>query len=160
MFIDSHLKNKASQIVENLKEQGLKIAFAESCTGGLLSALFTEIPGVSEVLDRSFVTYSNKAKVEMLGVDEDLLLKFGAVSEQVAKAMVIGALSNSDTDVAVSITGVAGPGGGTEEKPVGLVYVGVARKGGIIRVRKFNFSGDRCEVRARTLQDALEMLSF
>lgn len=158
MFFNSHLINKTSQIVEGLKKQKLKIAFAESCSGGLLSGLFTEISGASDVFDRSFVTYSNKAKVEMLGVNEDVLAKFGAVSFEVAKAMAIGALKNSDADIAISITGIAGPNGGSKEKPVGLVYVGFARKGEATKVRKFNFAGDRSQVRVATLEAVLGLL--
>ncbi len=156
---NAHLINKTSQIVEELKGQNKKIAFAESCTGGLLSGLFTEISGASDVLDRSFVTYSNKAKVEMLGVDQDSLEKHGAVSEIIAKQMANGALKNSDADLAVSITGIAGPGGGSKEKPVGLVYIGLAKKDGFSRVRKFNFAGDRSQVRVSVLKAVLEILS-
>lgn len=160
MFFNSYLINKVSQIVEELKKKNLKIAFAESCSGGLLSGLFTEISGVSDVLDRSFVTYSNKAKVEMLGVDKDSLDKYGAVSEIIAKQMAKGALKNSDADLALSITGIAGPNGGSKEKPVGLVYIGLAKKDGFVRVRKFNFVGDRSQVRLSVLKNGLEMFDY
>lgn len=161
MFFNSSLINKASQVTEDLKRRNLKISFAESCTGGLLSALFTEISGVSQVLDRSFVSYSDEAKVEMLGVNEEFLVKYGAVSSQTANAMAIGAINNSRADLSVSITGIAGPSGGSKEKPVGLVYIGLAKKGeNEIKTsyRKFNFSGDRADVRKRVLSEALDLL--
>lgn len=115
-------------LVALLKEEGYMIALAESCTGGLVAAALTSIPGSSEVFDRGFVTYSNAAKIEMLGVPEKLLAKHGAVSAEVAIAMAQGALKHSKANAAVAITGIAGPGGGTDEKPVGLVYIAAAVK--------------------------------
>ena len=115
-------------VLDDAERARLKIATAESCTGGLVAALLTEIPGSSSVVERGFVTYSNKAKEEMLGVPGDVLADFGAVSEPVARMMAEGALANSRANIAVSITGVAGPGGGTRMKPVGTVHLACARE--------------------------------
>jgi nicotinamide-nucleotide amidase len=144
-------------VVELLRERGLTLALAESCTGGLLSARLTDVPGVSAVLERAFVTYSNRAKTEELGVDPGLVARAGAVSEEVAAAMAAGARAAAKTDVAVSITGIAGPDGGTSEKPVGLVYVALSGAGGET-VRRHLFPGDRERVRLQATQVALEML--
>ena len=115
-------------ILDDAEQARLKIATAESCTGGLLAALFTEIPGSSSVFERGFVTYSNQAKEEMLGVPGDALADYGAVSEPVARMMAEGALTNSRANISVGITGVAGPGGGTRMKPVGTVHIACARE--------------------------------
>jgi nicotinamide-nucleotide amidase len=122
------LRNLAMLILDDAEQARLKIATAESCTGGLLAALFTEIPGSSSVFERGFVTYSNRAKEEMLGVPGDALADYGAVSEPVARMMAEGALGNSRANIAVGITGVAGPGGGTKMKPVGTVHIACARE--------------------------------
>ena len=122
------LHNVAMLILDDAEQARLKIATAESCTGGLLAALFTEIPGSSSVFERGFVTYSNRAKEEMLGVPGDALADYGAVSEPVARMMAEGALGNSRANIAVGITGVAGPGGGTRMKPVGTVHIACARE--------------------------------
>lgn len=127
MFPD-RLRNLAMLVLDDAERARLKIATAESCTGGLVAALLTEIPGSSTVVERGFVTYSNKAKEEMLGVPGDVLADFGAVSEPVARMMAEGALANSRANIAVSITGVAGPGGGTRMKPVGTVHLACARE--------------------------------
>jgi nicotinamide-nucleotide amidase len=127
MFPD-RLRNLAMLILDDAEQARLKIATAESCTGGLLAALFTEIPGSSSVFERGFVTYSNRAKEEMLGVPGDALADYGAVSEPVARMMAEGALGNSRANIAVGITGVAGPGGGTKMKPVGTVHIACARE--------------------------------
>jgi nicotinamide-nucleotide amidase len=127
MFPD-RLRNLAMLILDDAEQARLKIATAESCTGGLLAALFTEIPGSSSVFERGFVTYSNRAKEEMLGVPGDALADYGAVSEPVARMMAEGALANSRANIAVGITGVAGPGGGTKMKPVGTVHIACARE--------------------------------
>jgi nicotinamide-nucleotide amidase len=116
----------ASATLERLEKTGRRCAMAESCTGGLVSALLTSIPGSSHMVDRGFVTYSNEAKIEMLGVPEAIIKEHGAVSAPCAEAMAKGALARSGADVAVSITGIAGPGGGSDAKPVGLVYLAVA----------------------------------
>ncbi|MBC2777815.1 CinA family protein [Parasphingopyxis marina] len=127
-LLPPRLVDKARRVVEANRKAGRRIALAESCTGGLVGAALTEIPGSSDVFDASFVTYSNKAKVELLGVNQDVLDTFGAVSPAVAWAMAIGAQEKTDADVAVSITGVAGPGGGTEMKPVGTVVFARAKR--------------------------------
>lgn len=129
-MISSQLFNEAQAIIDGLRRRGLTLATAESCTGGLITAILTDIPGSSDVVDRGFVTYSNAAKTDMLGVDPALLAAHGAVSREVALAMAGGALGRSRADLAVSVTGVAGPTGGTAVKPVGLVYLAVASKAG------------------------------
>jgi len=122
------LRNLAMLILDDAEQARLRICTAESCTGGLVAALFTDIPGSSTVFDRGFVTYSNRAKEEMLGVPGDVLADYGAVSEPVARMMAEGALEASRANIAVAITGVAGPGGGTRMKPVGTVHVACARE--------------------------------
>ena len=135
------------------------IAAAESCTGGLVAAAITDVPGASAVLDRGFVTYSNEAKVEMLGVPLMLITQHGAVSGPVARAMAKGALAHSRADIAVSVTGVAGPSGGTARKPVGLVWFGLAVKGGLARIERRVFAdSDRNLVRLRASETALGLL--
>ena len=123
-MFDERLLREAESLLEACRTRGLKLATAESCTGGLIAALLTEIPGSSDVVERGFVTYSNEAKSEELGVPADLIAAHGAVSEPVARAMAEGALAHSHADLAVSVTGVAGPGGGSAAKPVGLVHLG------------------------------------
>ncbi len=140
-----------------LKDKKLTIASAESCSGGLISHTLTNISGSSEYFDRGIVSYSNKAKMELLGVSEDILEKYGAVSEQVAKAMAEGIRTKSNVDIGLSTTGIAGPTGGTKEKPVGLVYIGLSTKDEIL-VKKFQFSGDRLENKESTCEAALQML--
>jgi len=148
----------AKRLLALCRARGLKIATAESCTGGLVAAALTEIPGSSDVVDRGFVTYSNEAKHEMLGVPLATLKKFGAVSEQTAVAMAKGALKNSDADIAVSITGIAGPGGATPGKPVGLVHFAAAGRRDVIhRAKKFGDIGRR-KVRLGSVAEALDML--
>lgn len=139
--------------------RGLKIATAESCTGGLVAAVLTEVPGSSAVIDRGFVTYSNRAKTEMLAVDLTLIDRVGAVSKEVAVAMAEGALAHSTADLAVSITGIAGPDGGTADKPVGLVHFAAIRRGGsTIHVeRRFGDIG-RSAIRLASVREALAML--
>ncbi len=137
----------------------LRIATAESCTGGMIAAVLTDIAGSSDVFERGFVTYSNEAKTEMLGVPAELIAKFGAVSEQVAREMAAGALRHARADAAIAVTGVAGPGGGSKEKPVGLVYLAVARKGGEARCERQMFPGGRAEIRRATVARALELLA-
>lgn len=137
----------------------LRLATAESCTGGMIAAALTDIAGSSDVVERGFVTYSNEAKTEMLGVPAELIAKFGAVSEQVAREMAAGALRHARADVTVAVTGVAGPGGGSKEKPVGLVYLAIARKGGETRCERKVFTGDRAAIRRATVGRALEILA-
>ncbi len=144
-------------VVDLLRERGLTLALAESCTGGLLSARLTDVPGASAVLERAFVTYANRAKVEETGVDPALLERHGAVSEEVAAALAAGAMKAAGADVGVGITGIAGPDGGTAEKPVGLVFVATCGAAGT-RVRRSIFPGGRERVRFQATQVALEML--
>jgi nicotinamide-nucleotide amidase len=149
----------ARGVLELCRARGLRIATAESCTGGLVVAALTAIPGSSDVVDRGFVTYSNAAKAEMLGVPVTLIEAHGAVSEQVARAMAEGALARSSADIAVAVTGVAGPGGGSASKPVGLVHI-TAVRAGVAAHEECRF-GDlgRDAVREATVRKALEMLN-
>jgi nicotinamide-nucleotide amidase len=153
------ITDRAAALLDAYREKGLKIATAESCTGGLVAALLTEISGSSAVVERGFVTYSNEAKIELIGVPVELIAAHGAVSEPVARAMAEGALAHSRADVAVGITGVAGPTGGTATKPVGLVHFGLARKGAatIHLERRYGDLG-RETVRRRAVEDALALL--
>jgi nicotinamide-nucleotide amidase len=149
----------AQRTVDKAGAEGMMIAAAESCTGGLVAAAITDVPGASAVLDRGFVTYSNEAKVEMLGVPLMLIAQYGAVSGPVARAMAKGALAHSRADIAVSVTGVAGPSGGTARKPVGLVWFGLAVKSGGVRLERRVFTdGDRNLVRLRASETALRLL--
>lgn len=156
MFTDA-LKRQAATLLKRCERKKFKIATAESCTGGLLSALLTEIPGSSKVFERGFVTYSNAAKKKLLGVPGKTIKAYGAVSAETAAAMAKGALKHSKADIAVSITGIAGPDGGTKAKPVGLVYIATAR-GKKIKVEKFLFKGNRTSVRLGSITQALKML--
>jgi nicotinamide-nucleotide amidase len=149
----------AGALLDLCRAKNLTIAAAESCTGGLLAATLTEIPGSSDVFDRGFVTYSNAAKQAMLGVPESVLAAFGAVSRETARAMVDGALAAAGVDLAVAITGIAGPGGGLPGKPVGLVHFAAASRGGQLSEAEQRF-GDigRNTVRERSVAEALSML--
>lgn len=149
----------AAGVLDKARMEGLTLATAESCTGGLIAGLLTEIPGASDVFERGFVTYSNKSKEEMLGVPAALLRQHGAVSEAVARAMAEGAIRNSTAQLAVAVTGIAGPGGGTEEKPVGLVHIAAARAGEATRMQECRF-GDigRAAIRRATVRAALLLL--
>ncbi len=140
-----------------LVSKALTISTAESCTGGLISATLVNYPGISAVLSHGVVTYSNEAKIQLLGVKKETLDRFGAVSEETAKEMVEGLIRLTGTKVGISVTGIAGPGGGTEAKPVGLVYAGLYVNGRVM-VKKFNFSGTRQEIRNKTVQSVLEWL--
>lgn len=158
MMFPSPVLALAESILASAREKKLRIVTAESCTGGLIVACLTAIPGSSDVIDRGFVTYSNEAKTEALGVSQAMIQKRGAVSDEVARAMAEGALSRARAQVAVSCTGIAGPGGGSAEKPVGLVYVAVTRSGRT-EVKEFRF-GDigRDGVRRKTVEEALKLL--
>ncbi|HZO45185.1 MAG TPA: CinA family protein [Xanthobacteraceae bacterium] len=150
---------QATALLELCRRKKLRMATAESCTGGLIAATLTEIPGSSDVVDRGFVTYSNEAKQAMLGVPAATLKQFGAVSRETALAMASGALANSLADVVISVTGVAGPGGGSPGKPVGLVHFAAASKRGALihRERRYGDIG-RSEVRNASVLEALDML--
>jgi nicotinamide-nucleotide amidase len=150
----------AAEIITTARQHGLKIATAESCTGGLVAAVLTEIAGSSAVVDRGFVTYSNTAKSDLLDVPAGLIAERGAVSEEVARAMAEGALARSAADIVVAVTGIAGPGGGTPDKPVGLVHFAGAKRGGPMRhvIRLFRDSG-RSSIRLAAVREALAILS-
>jgi len=148
----------AARVVEVYAAKDLKLATAESCTGGLIGAALTDISGSSAVFERGFLTYSNEAKEEMLGVDPALLDAYGAVSGEVAVEMAAGALLWSEADVAVSVTGIAGPTGGTSEKPVGTVWFGVAALGAPVKAeRRLFVGGSRSFVRGKTVETALQL---
>ena len=157
MMIPKKSLDLAAEIIKGCTAKGLTVATAESCTGGLISACLTEIAGSSAVLDRGFVVYSNQAKHDLLGVPEELIERFGAVSEEVARAMAEGARTRAGVDLAVAVTGVAGPGGGTATKPVGLVHLALASHDQTSHTRSI-FDGDRQMVREATVQAALEQI--
>ena len=154
------ITERARALLEDCRTKALKIATAESCTGGLIAGALTAIAGSSDVVERGFVTYSNEAKIEMLGVPAELIARKGAVSMEVAMAMAEGALKHAPVDIVVGVTGIAGPGGGSEAKPAGLVHIAVARRGGARLHEECRF-GDvgRHEVREATVRKALEMMA-
>ena len=154
------IEEKAYSIIHDFTARGLMVATAESCTGGMIAGALTEIPGSSSVVDRGFVTYSNEAKMQMIGVSSETLAAHGAVSRETAIEMAKGALAGSSADVSVAVTGVAGPGGGSVEKPIGLVHLAAARRDGQMLHREMRY-GDigRQGVRLATLRTALEMLA-
>ena len=158
MFPDSVMR-LAKLLLKQASEAKLLIAFAESCTGGLVAAAMTELDGSSAVVERGFVVYSNRAKIEMLGVPPELIEQFGAVSEEVARAMAQGALKHSGAQLAVSVTGIAGPTGGSPDKPIGLVHIAAAREGQTTLHLECCF-GDigRAEIRMRSVEEALKLL--
>jgi nicotinamide-nucleotide amidase len=159
MLHSERILAQAEGLLAACRAAGLWVACAESCTGGLVAAAITEIPGSSEVFERGFVTYSNRAKIEMLDVSEKTIEAFGAVSRDVALEMARGALARSKADIAVAVTGVAGPGGGSEEKPVGLVHFGCAARAGEARHLERRFGAlSRAEIRAAAVEQALAML--
>ena len=156
---DRDLIALAAQVIAAYTRAGQRVATAESCTGGLISACLTEVPGSSAVLERGYVTYSNLAKEQDLGVPVVLLTQHGAVSAETAAAMAEGALTRSPAEVAVAVTGIAGPAGGTADKPVGLVYLAVARREGRgAQVERHLFAGGRAEIRYTAVRRALELL--
>ena len=152
------IQTLSASVLSACREARIKVVTAESCTGGLVAAALTDIAGSSDVVERGFVTYSNAAKSELLDVPAAMIASHGAVSAQVATAMVQGALARAPVDLAISVTGIAGPGGATPGKPVGLVYFGIARKGGTARVERHTFHGDRAAVRLAATERALELL--
>ena len=160
-MFDPETLDLATSVLDACRARGWRLATAESCTGGLVAAALTEIAGSSDVVDRGFVTYSNEAKQAMLGVPAATLRRHGAVSAQTAKAMAAGALKYSRADITVSITGIAGPGGGTKQKPVGLVHFAAAKRGGrrVARKKLFGAVG-RSRVRQLSVMQALEMLEL
>ena len=153
--MDNELFELAQQLGFLLKSKEKKIATAESCTGGWIAQIITEVPGSSAWFDRGFVTYSNAAKIQMLGVNPETLDKFGAVSAQTAAEMVNGALAYSDADCAIAVTGIAGPEGGTAEKPVGTVFIAWACKNQEVKVALKQLIGSRHEIRRQTVRVAI-----
>lgn len=159
MFV-SDLVDEAARLLERMRDRGLKLVTAESCTGGLISALLTEVPGSSDVVERGYVTYSNAAKSECLGLAPALIASHGAVSAEVARAMAEGALTHSLADISVAVTGVAGPGGGSADKPVGLVHLAVARRGGRVLHEERRLGGsDRAAIRLASVRAALALIT-
>lgn len=157
-MIPSSLLTEAKSLLAACRARGLRLATAESCTGGLIVATLTAIAASSDVVDRGFVTYSNEAKHEVLGVPMELIARVGAVSDEVARAMAEGALARCRADIVVSVTGVAGPGGGSAEKPVGLVCFGLACRGHAVTGDRRIFPGDRTAVRAAAVAHAFAMV--
>jgi nicotinamide-nucleotide amidase len=157
--LSEDLRRAASRVLERCRARGLTVATAESCTGGLVAGTLTEIAGSSDVVDRGFVTYSDAAKQAMLGVPAAILNRHGAVSRETAEAMATGTLAHAPVDLAVAITGIAGPSGGSADKPVGLVHFAAAARDGrlIHREKRFDVIG-RAEVRLRSVAEALDML--
>ena len=151
--------NRAESLIELCRGKNIRLSTIESCTGGLLSGCLTDIAGSSDVLDRGFVTYSNEAKHEEVGVSQQSLEQFGAVSDVVAREMCAGAMRRDGVGAAVSLTGIAGPGGGTDTKPVGLVFIGIATRSAAPVAHQYVFNGDRQEVRAAAIVEALELLT-
>ena len=149
----------AQSVLDACRARGWHVATAESCTGGLVAGALTAIAGSSDVVERGFVTYSNEAKSELLGVPPETIAAHGAVSSETAAAMAAGAVARAPVDLAISVTGVAGPGGGSAAKPVGLVIFGLARRDGQRRTERRVFDGDRSAVRQGALQVALELLA-
>ena len=148
-------------LLSNLKRKGERLCCAESCTGGIISAVLTDIPGSSSIFSRGYITYSNQAKIDMLGVKSETLELFGSVSGQTVSEMASGALtaSNNEADFAIAVSGIAGPEGGSEEKPVGLVYICILKKGEVGKINRYIFNGDRQSIRIQTAQKALENLN-
>ena len=157
--MSEELHAAARAVLDACRARGLKIATAESCTGGLVAGALTDIAGSSDVFDRGFVTYSNEAKQQMLGVASETLRDYGAVSRQTAQEMARGAIAHSDAHIAVAITGIAGPGGGGADKPVGLVHFAAAARSGVLAHQEMRY-GDigRSQVRERSVLQALAML--
>jgi nicotinamide-nucleotide amidase len=156
--LPTDLLDLAKDVLVAAKASGVCITTAESCTGGLVSACLTAIPGASQVVDGGFITYSNEAKTRLLGVPRDAIADHGAVSDVVAAAMAEGALAQTDSDLAVAVTGIAGPDGGTKEKPVGLVYLALAQTDQDAIVKRYVFAGTRTDIRRATVAAALELL--
>jgi len=157
--MNDELRAAAAAVLDACRTRGLKIATAESCTGGLVAGALTEIAGSSGVVDRGFVTYSNNAKQQMLGVPAETLKKFGAVSRETAEAMARGALGKANADLVVAITGIAGPGGGSADRPVGLVHFAAGARDGALAYQEMRY-GDigREQVRMKSVLQALAML--
>ena len=152
------IKNKAAKVVKLCLEKKIKLAFAESCTGGMLSSLITSFPNSSKIFSCGYITYSDLSKQNIIGVKSKTLKKYGAVSYEVAKEMVNGVWKKDKLNVALSITGIAGPSGQTKKKRVGLVYIGLKSKIGIF-INEFNFKGDRQKIRYESVEKAIDLIS-
>jgi nicotinamide-nucleotide amidase len=152
------LEERARGVLERCRSAGVRLAVAEACTGGLISASLTGVPGSSAVLERGLVPYSNESKVELLGVHPELFVKYGAVSAEVVQAMAEGLLARAPVELALAETGIAGPGGGTPTKPVGLVFLAVARRGTPTVIERHVFAGDRAAVRSGASERGLELI--
>lgn len=150
-------QNSAQKLVDIAKKERIVIATAESCSGGMISSAITDIPGSSAIFEFGFITYANRAKEQLLGVKHDTIEKYGAVSQETAIEMANGALSLSNADIVVAVTGIAGPTGGSDDKPVGLVYIAIATKNQVV-VTKNHFDGDRNAIRIATTKKAIELL--
>ena len=157
-MLSRNIVQSAAETIEACKAAGLMVATVESCTGGLVAGALTSVSGSSDVLDRGFVTYSNEAKNELVGVPMALIEAHGAVSAAVAEAMALGGVDRSNAQIAVAVTGIAGPGGGTATKPVGLVHFGCFRTGGSVALHHEIYQGDRDAVRAASILQALAMI--
>lgn len=158
MYFSNEILELTSKLVSGLRAARMTVATAESCTGGLIGAAITEVSGASAVFMGGFVTYDNRLKREVLGVGAELLERHGAVSAEVARAMAEGARARAGVSLAVAVTGIAGPDGGSKEKPVGLVHLAVAREGGATVNDSHIFSGSRTDVRAQTVESAVKLL--
>ena len=157
LMFPATLATQAEELLAACRARNIKITTAESCTGGLIAGCLTAVAGSSDVVERGFVTYSNQAKTEMIGVPAELIERVGAVSEEVSRAMAEGALENSTAELALAVTGIAGPGGGTDDKPAGLVHLSWALKGSATEHLRCVFAGDRDTVRLATVETALDM---
>lgn len=151
------MQTLAKKLLDLAKQKSIRVVTAESCTGGMVAAAITSVSGSSDVFDRGFITYSAAAKVEMLGIDDELVRKFSVISSEVAEAMAEGAIKNSQAQLSVAITGIAGPKGGTKAKPVGLVYIASHYEGSTV-CEEFHFAGDRQEIRENAVQQALKLM--
>ena len=157
-MFSKRITEKSHKLLKDCHAAGLRLVTAESCTGGLIAGCLTAVPGSSGVLDRGFVTYSNNSKIELLGIAAELIAEHGAVSEAVCRAMAEGALAHAPADLSVAVTGIAGPDGGTPDKPVGTVHISVAHRGHDTAHAAHRFPGDRAEIRVASVEAALDML--
>jgi nicotinamide-nucleotide amidase len=158
LVFDDEILTLAQSVLDACRARNWRLATAESCTGGLVAAALTAIAGSSDVVERGFVTYSNEAKSELLGVSSEIIAAHGAVSAETATAMAQGAIARAPVELAISVTGIVGPGGATPTKPVGLVLFGLARRDGACRTERRIFPGDRSAVRQSALKEALQLL--
>lgn len=156
--MDEAIASEVQSLAQALRQRGWLLATAESCTGGMIAAACTDLAGSSEWFERGVVTYSNEAKTELLGVDANLIARHGAVSEPVVRAMAEGAVARSHANIAVAVTGIAGPGGGSPAKPVGTVWVGIALRGRPAAATLLQLTGDRAGIRRQTVAWALRAL--